>query len=259
MQITRKLLIPLLALLAAHSSYVAACADGDPLTILFTELAPPPSNGVLIDIPDTGRQLLALRSYVRAGSTLAERWSWTEEEIEAFQGSAEQQALFAEVEAVKAHFAQANPGYEIYTNTRVRSLNVQIRNWNRNKSVGAAAEEILVEWQQEYGSDEQDYGELDPDELLTWLQQSTVTHRARIAAPGLTRHGQARAIDFQIMRSGEIIAGADSQQIETVWRADKWDIRLKGSMLAAGPSFKGPLVSPYEPWHYEYRPVTGTL
>jgi hypothetical protein len=39
------------------------------------------------EIVGTDRQLLALRSYQRAGKGLAERWSWTQAEIEAFQGS----------------------------------------------------------------------------------------------------------------------------------------------------------------------------
>ena len=234
----------------------SAWADSDPLAERLAKLAPPPSNEALAEIPDLGRKLLALRSYVRAGSKLADRWSWTEEEIKAFQGSAEQQALLAEVAAVSAHFAQANPGYEIYVNTKVRSLDVQINNWNSNESVGVAAQEILTAWKDKVGTDAQISSKLDPAELRTWLSGFTVTNRANIAAPGLTLHGQARAIDFQVMQDGRIIAGADSKQIERVWRVDKWDVKLKESMLAAGPSFSGPLISPNEPWHYDYDPTS---
>jgi len=257
MRKARKLLVLLLtsAFLAADSIYVAGCVDGDLLAELLTELAPPPSDEALVEIPDIGRKLLALRSYMRARSKLADRWSWTEEEVKNFQGSAEQQALLTELAAVSAHFAQANPGYEIYVNTRVRSLDVQIRNWNSNESVGSAAEEILAAWKDEFGADAQNSGKLDPAPLRTWLYHFTITNHANIAAPGLTLHGQARAIDFQVMQDGKIIAGANSQQIEKVWRTDKWDVRLKESILAAGPSFNGPLVSPNEPWHYDYDPT----
>lgn len=243
-----------LAFLIADSPYVAVCANDDSLAELLTELAPLPSNEALRGIPDPGRKLLALRSYMRSRSKLADRWSWTEEEIKNFQRSDEQQALLAEVAAVGAHFAQANPGYEIYVNTKVRSLEVQIRNWNSNESVGAAAEEIYAAWTDTFGADGQTAGKLDPAKLRDWLYHVTINNRVTLAAPGLTRHGRARAIDFQVMKDGEIIAGANSKQIEKVWRKDNWDVRLKESMLAAGPSFNGPLVSPNEPWHYDYDP-----
>ena len=67
-------------------------------------------------------------------------------------------------------------------------------------------------------------------------------------------HGRAHAIDFQILRDGKIIGGADNTKIETFWRAEKWDQKLKASIDAAGPSFNGPLTSPDEPWHYNYEP-----
>ena len=219
------------------------------------KLAPPPANEALAQIPDTGRKLLALRSYVRAGSTLAERWSWTEEEIKAFQGSDEQLALLAEVAAVSAHFAEANPGYEIYANTKVRSLDVQIRSWNANESVGVEAAELLTAWIEKFGDDEAAYDSLEPKQVRLFLAGFTGSERARVAAPGLTLHGRAQAIDFQVMRDGVIVAGANSKEIESVWRAEKWDVKLKESMLAAGPSFRGPLVSPDEPWHYDYDPA----
>lgn len=40
-----------------------------------------------------GRQLLALRSYVRSAAHLDERWSWSQERIEAFEGSPEKRDL----------------------------------------------------------------------------------------------------------------------------------------------------------------------
>lgn len=239
-----------LALVAAGSLAKAGQANADPLEDVLSQLAPPPSNEALADIPDMGRKLLALRSYVRAARTIDKRWSWTEDEIKAFQGSAEQEALLAEVAAVSAHFAEASPGYEIYANTRVRSLDVQIDHWNNNDSVGVAAAEILAAWTKDH-----DGGSTDPEQLRTWLSGFRGTEHSNLAAPGLSAHGRGHAIDFQVMKDGKIIAGADSRQIETVWRAEKWDVKLKESMDAAGPSFSGPLTSPNEPWHYNYDPA----
>ncbi|MEZ5811622.1 MAG: hypothetical protein R3D45_09425 [Rhizobiaceae bacterium] len=247
-------LLAVLALIAAGFASSAESADSDPVETLLSKLAPPPSDEALAAIPDFGRKLLALRSYVRAGSKLAKRWSWTDEEIEAFQGSAEQKALLAEVAAVSAHFAEANPGYEIYANTKVRSLDVQISHWNSNQSVGAAAEEILAGWTEKFGAKLEASAGPDEKEVRNWLSGFKGAKRSNLAAPGLTAHGQAHAIDFQVMKDGRIIAGADSHQIETVWRADRWDEKLKQSMDAAGPSFTGPLHSPEEPWHYHYDP-----
>lgn len=221
---------------------------------LLAKLAPPPSNQALEQIPDLGRRLLALRSYVRAGSKIAERWSWTDEEIEAYQGSAGQQALLAEIEAVNAHFKQANPGYEIYVHGTVRSLDQQIAKWNSNESVGIAAEEILTAWQERFGDGTEAAGSMNPKEVRNWLSGFRLSKRANLAAPGLTLHGRAHAIDFQVMKDGQILAGANSREIEPVWRAEGWDVKLKESMEAAGPSFSGPLTAPVEPWHYDYNP-----
>jgi len=220
---------------------------------LIADLTPAIAKGAIRDIKEPARKLLALRSYLRAGKGLSDRWSWTEEEIAAFEGSPEQAALLEEIDRIKAHFAERNPGYELYTNTRVRSLDVQIDHWNKNESVGLAAKEMLEALKAEFLSVEDD--PLDRDQLTHWLRGFRNTERAHLAAPGLTRHGRAHAIDFQIIKDGSIYAGADSDKIETVWRAEGWDEALKTSISAAGPSFIGPLTSPDEPWHYDYQPA----
>ena len=55
---------------------------------------------VLPRIEGAGSKLLALRSYLRSGGHLAERWSWTQEQIAAYEGSIEQQELNAEIQRV---------------------------------------------------------------------------------------------------------------------------------------------------------------
>lgn len=247
-----------LSFLVAVPLNMSRASDAAMLDELLSKLAPPPSNEALFQIPDLGRRLLALRSYVRAGSKIAERWSWTDDEIKAFQGSAEQQALLAEIEAVNSHFRQANPGYEIYVHGTVRSLDHQIEKWNINESVGVAAGEILAAWLEKFGDERQAVGSVNPREVRNWLSGFRPSKRANLAAPGLTRHGRAHAIDFQVMRDGQILAAANSKEIEPVWRAEGWDVKLKESMEAAGPSFSGPLTAPVEPWHYDYNPQTQT-
>ena len=240
--------------MAVVFSWRPAYANPDArMEALIADLTPTVAEGAIRDIEEPARKLLALRSYLRAGKGLSDRWSWTEEEIAAFQGSPEQAALLEEIDRIKTHFADQNPGYELYTNTRVRSLDVQIEHWNQNESVGTAAQEVLAALQAEFLSAEDE--PLDRDKLSHWLRGFRNTKRAHLAAPGLTRHGRAHAIDFQIMKDGSIYAGADSDKIETVWRAEGWDEALKASITAAGPSFTGPLTSPDEPWHYDYDPL----
>lgn len=232
------------AVLAAGCGPALAGADGAVLA-----LAPPPSEEALARIPDPGRKLLALRSYLRAGPGLAARWSWTEAEIKAFEGTSQQQALLAEIDAVKAHFKAANPGFEIHVHGTIRSLDEQIAKWNGNESVGAAAAEIMSAFSAAFPE-----GPADAKKQAAWLRGFQSSTRANLAAPGLTLHGRASAIDFQIMKDGKIHAGANGKEVESAWRAEGWDLKLKTSMDAAGPAFKGPLKNPDEPWHYDDAP-----
>lgn len=221
---------------------------------MIAELTPKVAVPAINAIPDTARKFLALRSYLRARKSLSEHWSWTEAEIAAYQGSPEQDALLAEIDQIKAHFAGQFPGFELYTNTKVRSLDVQIERWNENESVGVAADELLDAFKDDFLSDPG--MELNLKAVSLWLRGFRIDERAHLAAPGLTRHGRAHAIDFQIMKDGEIYAGAESEKIETLWREEGWAERLKSSIEVAGPSFAGPLKSPDEPWHFDYQPAS---
>ena len=231
-----------------------AVADSVSLDAVLTKLAPPPSDEALSQIPDPGRKLLALRSYIRYGAKIADRWSWTKEQIKAFEGSPEQQALLAEIAAVNKHFSAANAGYEIYVHGTVRSLDEQLASWNTNDSVRTGAQEILAACKAAFGEDGLEPLKIDVKRLDAWLRDFKPSKRANLAAPGLSPHGRGSAIDFQVMKDGRIYAGADSKQVESVWRAEGWDQKLKASIEAVGPSFSGPLTNPEEPWHYDYAP-----
>jgi len=224
------------------------------LDAIAGHLVPEKVAKALVGIPDESRKLLALRSYVRFSGDLDERWSWTEEEIAAFRGTDAQLALQAEIDAIGADFSERNPGHEIYVHSSVRSLDTQIAHWNENDSVGLSAWELHDAWRE---SEAASIDPADPDALRrfrSWLKGFDPASTAHIAAPGLSRHGRAHAIDFQVMKNGEIIAGTDYEEIETVWKEGGWGKKLKESVTAAGPSFSGPLASPHEPWHYDYAP-----
>ncbi len=211
---------------------------------------------VLPRIDGTGRQLLALRSYLRAGPSLAERWSWSDAEIAAWQGSPAQAALDAAVARVRSAFESANPGYSLHVNPEVRSLELQLSRWNSNASIAAAAAALAEAAATTVRSEgfpapgtplaQAAFG----DFLRAWVPAPMPP----LAAPGLSAHGQMRAVDFVVTRGEAIVAGAVTADIPTIWTGQGWSERLKSAVLASGAPFEGPLRFPDEPWHFDYRP-----
>ena len=51
-----------------------------------------------------------------------------------------------------------------------------------------------------------------------------------LAAPGLSLHGRARAIDFQVHQGNKVIAGADTSDIDTIWIGQGWGRKLEGKI-----------------------------
>jgi hypothetical protein len=72
----------------------------------------------------------------------------------------------------------------------------------------------------------------------------------RTATPGISDHGQSRAIDFSVIKAGGgFVIGAGGADN---WRKDGWDTALRAAMRPS-PHFHGPLLIPDEPWHYTFR------
>jgi hypothetical protein len=178
--LTRRLACAALAAVFLPLAALPVHAGEAELDSLLSELAPPPSDQALAQIPEFGRKLLALRSYVRYGERIKTRWSWTDEQIAAFKASEAHTVLRAEIAAINEHFKAANPGYEIYVHGTVRSLDSQISKWNSNKSVGAAAADIDAAFRQKFA----DAGKVRVEELRTWLRGYRPPKRANLAAPG---------------------------------------------------------------------------
>lgn len=206
----------------------------------------------LARIEGTPRRLLAARSYLRAGEDLRSRWSWSAEEIRAHTRSAEYRALIDETAQVRRRFEMQNPGYTLYANTEVRSLELQISRFNSNQSVQRAAHQLhksaLTEvFRPPYDSPAEAESVARFKKFLTaWRPPAA----AALAAPGISRHGQLRAIDFQIVKNGAIVAPPETATVRRNWDSPGWTEKLQAA--AAGTRFRGPLRSPYEPWHYEY-------
>jgi hypothetical protein len=198
----------------------------------------------LRQIMSPDRRLLALRSYLRAHDSLVERWSWSREQISDYPSTPEGKAAAAEIDAVSAAFATANPGFSLRVNRNLRSLEEQIAHWNANESVGKAAGDLVAELERRFAVDALTPS---PNQLQAALQQWKPDANVALAAPGLSPHGQGRAFDFQVERRGQIIAGADLASAIRQWDAPGWTEKLRSAVSKAGPHFAGPLESPYEP------------
>jgi hypothetical protein len=246
----------LMAIGTISSPVQSAGAPADSVITLLEAVAAdqdPRVAAALARIDGTGRQLLALRGYLRAGTGLAGRWSWNSEQIAAFAQSPENRAMQAEIAGVRQAFAAANPGYELWVNPQVRSLDIQLRNWNANASVSRAGAGMLaaVEKWRSSAAEAMSVEEV-PRAAARFIAAFAPSPIPTLAAPGLSPHGQMRAVDFQIRKDGKVIAGPVSATIASAWDATGWAAKLQAAVLAGSDRFTGPLASPREPWHYTY-------
>jgi hypothetical protein len=243
----------LLVIAASVSRGETACVSQSRIDAQIDRLAQSQGTNIsqAVDrIEGSGRRLLALRSYLRAASSIATRWSWTQAQIDNYRESAEYRALLAEIEQIRARFERDNPGYQLYANTDVRSLDVQIERWNSNESVGAIASDL----ERAACSRLAKASPASRAQLRDFLHDWVPERPPPLAAPGLSLHGRARAIDFQVHRGNEVIAGADTDDIDTIWIGQGWGRKLERAVRGASTKFAGPLTMPNEPWHFEYQP-----
>jgi hypothetical protein len=201
------------------------------------------------------RRLLALSAYLRAGDTLTERWSWSREQLSNYSATPQGKAASADIDAVVAAFAAANPGFTLRVNREPRSLELQIAHWNLDESVGRAAAALVAALEQRFtGNPTMPNTDQLKNALIEWKPNVATA----LAAPGLSAHGQGRAFDFQIERAGQVIAGVDVAVASQQWSAAGWTQKLRAAVSVAGNHFAGPLESPFEPWHYSYVPEPAT-
>jgi hypothetical protein len=241
-----------LALIALHASHAGESALASHLTAVAATLGTR-ERATLAAIPELDRRLLALRAYVRAGSTVGARWSWTDEEIRTYERSDEYRRLLADLERVRAEFERRNPGYTLYANTEVRSFDVQLERWNSNPRVGKTAAALLEAARANLVRSSEEPNATSIESFRRFLTSWRPAPAAPLAAPGLSAHGRMRAVDFQIMRAGRIVAATEIAAVARDWEAAGWARKLEQAIVASRTHFEGPLKSPNEPWHYEYK------
>ncbi|KFN51423.1 hypothetical protein [Arenimonas composti] len=191
------------------------------------------------------RRLLALRGYLRSPD-LAGRWTWSAQQVADWRHSPDHARALREIARVQERFATLNPGYRLHVNTEVRSVDTQVLRWNDNRSVARAAAALAPQARRAC------LGE-GAEGFVAWLRGSELAVPPNLAVPGLSPHGQGRAFDFQVFRGERLVAGTDSRRIQADWRDGGWAEKL-AEAVRISDAFAGPLVSPDEPWHYDYLP-----
>lgn len=231
---------------SAEATLDAIASEQDPLVA-----------STLARIEGADRRLLALRNYLRAGDGLAARWSWSAAQITAFTQSPAYRAMQAEIDKVRQAFSAANPGYQLWVNPDVRSLDTQLSTWNRNDSVARAAAGLLAAFNKWSASASViAMPSTDRQRAATnFLKEFVPSPTPTLAAPGLSPHGQMRAIDFHIRQGGRTVAGPRSASIAADWDGAGWTKKLAVAVQAGSRHFTGPLANPREPWHYTYSPA----
>jgi hypothetical protein len=165
-------------------------------------------------------------------------------------------ATLVEIEKIATAFAKQNPGYFLYANTQVRSLEQQLERWQKVQSVAIAARELERTALAYLAKDDEAPTPASLQRFLQFLIQWRASRTITLAAPGFSLHGQGRAYDFQVRDAqGRTVAGPDSATIQTAWRRSGWAERVAIAVRAGSDAFVGPLARPDEPWHFEYRPT----
>jgi hypothetical protein len=129
-------------------------------------------------------------------------------------------------------------------------LSKQVELWNKSTGVQTAAgqlkEAMLLELNKsEYASPPD---ENDIKDFARKLRLADIKPEPGNAAPGLSAHGQMRAVDFVVMRGATPVATTDTATSDTIWRKQGWATKLADE--TANADFTGPLLVPDEPWHW---------
>jgi hypothetical protein len=223
------------------------------LDALATELDPRAA-AALVLIDGTERRVLAARSYVRSSTSLAQRWSWDSAQTAAFLQSPGRIELDAAIAQVICRFQRSHPEHTLFVNPEFRTLERQVERWNTNVSVAQAAADLAAKLRLASTGMPPETTEEGRRQFRQLLADTRPSPTPALAAPGLSRHGQMGAIDFQVMKGDQLVAGTEADSAQEQWDEAGWTSRLRGAVEAADAGFTGPLKEPYEPWHYEFAP-----
>jgi D-alanyl-D-alanine carboxypeptidase len=195
-------------------------------------------------------KLLAVRKYLRNGDAgLVANWTWSESEFSTRMSQEPTKTLYAEAGKAQSAFASANGGYSLAISP-LRSLAKQVALWCGNDGIFTAGQALVA------AADKELQKPLYPDTCTTAAMTSFVSFLKAFvpnpepsnAAPGTSDHGRGVAVDFVVLQGSKTIADTTTATIDAKWTRPGWTTKLKAA--TAGTKLKGPLQSPYEPWHW---------
>jgi hypothetical protein len=147
-----------------------------------------------------------------------------------------------------------NPGHQLRVTLGVRTFEEQLRSWNRVRSVRDAGTEVvdtsLIILADSLYPHTPDSAAL--ARFNSFYESYELINTPTVAVPGLSEHGQLRAFDFRIHRGRRLIAGTTTATAARAWDSTGWTCRLALAVCGQSDRFMGPLLDPYEPWHYRY-------
>jgi len=237
--------------------YINATANGaiDPTGVEHVKEALRLIAGGLWPAHERALRLMALRRYLRyqgqkGATSIHDNWAWTAREAEQNLKLEPAKGLMTKAEAVRRNFAENNKGYTLALSP-LRPLAKQVELWNKNTDVQSIGATVKAEMLEELG---QDMYVSPPTEMsikafAKRLSERDIKPEPGNAAPGLSAHGQMRAVDFVVMTGATTVATTDTSTSQKVWRDKGWAAKLAEEATSAG--LRGPLLIPDEPWHWE--------
>jgi hypothetical protein len=231
------------------------------------------------------RRLLALRGYLRYPTKrgkMSDNWAWTKEKEDAFVSGTKGVEFRAEVEKVKKEFRRLMPGYFLTGEVKARSLERQVKLWNKNETVKNLSHALNRKALKEIArtqkldrhattttavyADEPAADDL--ERFRTWLAGDGLVGSTTNATPGLSDHGQAKAVDFTVYKNPEEkddkagkAAGQKAEKPTKVAEQSSTDMKEKWddpgftaalTKAARGTRLTGPLKVPPEAWHWTF-------
>jgi hypothetical protein len=225
----------------------------------------------LLFITDPKRRLLALRGYLgkeekEGPKSLDDHWTWSKQRIAEYEGSAEEKEASRAIARVKANFeAQQDmkkAAFHLSGSPKTRDMPYQMKEWNKGKAIAGPAAAVYEQAVQEIRKPR--YKDPPDEESLAafgaFLRKISVSLVR--ATPGLSRHGQSRAVDF--IAANKSVKLEASSSLIGLWKSTGCAAALKRAVDAVNAAakrtvFDGPLTKARhgveEPWHYNYNPV----
>jgi hypothetical protein len=215
---------------------------------------------MLISMPRLERSLLAARQYIRfmaTGKKVWEHWSWSAEQEAAWYKSAEYKQASNLIDDINRTFQASNTGYKLRINKTLRNEQEQLNAWLSSKDILRLGGELKNKIAKELdGAGYADTpGQAEAEKFRAYLAKVSLSEKIMLAPPGLSDHGHGGAYDFVVLEktTDKMMASTGKSWVSTWDGPHGWTGKLKTAIEASGQGhFKGPLATPYEPWHYEY-------